>query len=135
MKELETFLKTVGDGLKILAQGINAIADKIENFVDPRKEKDGKPQPEPKPADEHRAETSKKRTPQKAVKKSVSEKNKRTAASDTVYEIIGSTKGPVDISVLVEKTGFEKKKIHNILYRLKKQGKVETVSKGLYRKA
>ncbi|MBU0734108.1 MAG: hypothetical protein ABIE47_11685 [Pseudomonadota bacterium] len=134
MKELETILKTVSDGLKILAQGVNAIADKLEKFVDPRKEKDGKPQPEPKP-DEHRAETSKKRTPQKAVKKSVSERKKRTAASDTVYEIIGSTKGPVDISVLVEKTGFQKKKIHNVLYRLKKQGKVETVSKGLYRKA
>jgi len=40
----------------------------------------------------------------------------------------------VTIDMLAEKTGFEKKKLHNILYRLKKQGRIENVSKGVYRK-
>ncbi|MBL7204342.1 MAG: hypothetical protein ISS63_08415 [Desulfobacteraceae bacterium] len=44
------------------------------------------------------------------------------------------TKGPGDFAILVEKTGFEKKKLHNILYRLRSQGKVKSVGKGVYSK-
>jgi len=37
MKELETFVKTFGEGLRTLAQGVHAIADKLDRYVDPRK--------------------------------------------------------------------------------------------------
>ncbi len=34
MKELESFLKTVGDGLRALAQGIGSIAEKLDTLAE-----------------------------------------------------------------------------------------------------
>jgi len=41
----------------------------------------------------------------------------------------------VDKAILIKKTGFEDKKIRDITYRLRKQGKIKSVGKGLYVKA
>jgi len=38
----------------------------------------------------------------------------------------------VDKAILIKKTGFEDKKIRNITYRLRKQGKIKRALKGLY---
>ena len=35
----------------------------------------------------------------------------------------------------MKKTGFSEKQIHNIVYKLKKQGKVKSEGKGVYVKA
>jgi predicted transcriptional regulator of viral defense system len=36
------------------------------------------------------------------------------------------------MAMLREKTGFESKKIANILFKLKKQGRIKSVGKGVY---
>jgi len=41
--------------------------------------------------------------------------------------------GPVELDRLAEKAGLDKKQVHNALFKLKKQGKIENVSKGVYR--
>ncbi|HKI48396.1 MAG TPA: hypothetical protein VKA69_03655, partial [Desulfobacteria bacterium] len=33
MKEMETFVKAFGEGLRTLAQGVQAIADKLDSYV------------------------------------------------------------------------------------------------------
>lgn len=134
MRELETFFKTVGEGLRTLAQGVNAIAEKLEGLANVRDGQRSKPDTKEKPDREVKAETPKAKTAGKSAKKTTPRGKKGTAASDIVYEIFDSAKGPVDFAILVEKTGFEKKKLHNILYRLKSQGKVKSVSKGVYAK-
>ena len=134
MRELETFFKTVGDGLRALAQGVNAIAEKLEGLADVRDGQRSKPGTKHKPDHEAKAETPKAKRAGERAKKTTPQGKKGTAASDIVYEIFDSAKGPVDLAILVEKTGFEKKKLHNILYRLKSQGKVKSVSKGVYAK-
>ena len=134
MRELETFLKTVGEGLRALAQGVNAIADKLDGLNDVRNGQRSKPDTKDMPDREVKAETPKAKTAGKSAKKTTPREKKGTAASDIVYEIFDSAKGPVDLDILVEKTGFEKKKLHNILYRLKSQGKVKSVGKGVYSK-
>lgn len=134
MRELETFFKTVGEGLRTLAQGVNAIAEKLEGLANVRDGQRSKPDTKEKPDREVKAETPKAKTAGKSAKKTTPRGKKGTAASDIVYEIFDSAKGPVDFAMLVEKTGFEKKKLHNILYRLKSQGKVKSVSKGVYAK-
>jgi len=49
--------------------------------------------------------------------------------------IIGKSRAGVDVASLQKETGFTTKKIHNIVYKLKKQGKIISESKGVYKKA
>ncbi len=71
----------------------------------------------------------------KAVKKAVAKKPARVSASETVLAIIKRSRKGVDAAALKKKTGFEDKKIRDITYRLRKQGKIKTEPKGLYVKA
>jgi len=135
MRELETFFKTVGDGLRTLAQGVNAIAEKLDALAEARDgQRFNKAGTGDEPEREAKAEIPKVKTAGKRARKTTPQGKKGIAASDMVYEIFDSAKGPVDLAVLVEKTGFEKKKLHNIIYRLKSQGKIRSVSKGVYTK-
>jgi hypothetical protein len=134
MKELETFFKTVGEGLRTLAQGVNSIADKLEGLNDTRNGQKPKPDIKDTPDREVKAETPKAKKAGDDAKKTTPRGKNGTAASDIVYGVFDSAIGPVDMGVLVEKTGFERKKLYNILYRLKSQGKVRSVGKGVYSK-
>ena len=62
-------------------------------------------------------------------------KEKEMTAGDTVLNIIGKSKTGVDTAALQKETGFTTKKIHNIVYKLKKQGKIISKRKGFYKKA
>ncbi|MBW1782230.1 MAG: hypothetical protein JRL30_16015 [Deltaproteobacteria bacterium] len=135
MKELEILLKTVGDGLKILAQGVNVIADKLENYVESNKEETVPPQARSVPVRETPRGVPGKETSRRTGERSGPQEKKGASASDMVYATICRAKGPVEIDRLAKRTGFEKKKLYNVLYRLKKQGRIETVGKGVYRKA
>jgi predicted Rossmann fold nucleotide-binding protein DprA/Smf involved in DNA uptake len=134
MRELETFFKTLGDGLRTLAQGVNAIAEKLEDLADVRAGQRSKPGTRKKPDREAKTESPKAKTAGERANKTRPKGKKGTAASDIVYEIFDRAKGPVDLAVLAEKTGFEKKRLYNILYRLKSQGKIRNVSQGIYEK-
>ena len=76
--------------------------------------------PEPKPEPKKGKETK---------------KEKEMTAGDTVLNIIGKSKTGVDTAALQKETGFTTKKIHNIVYKLKKQGKIISERKGFYKKA
>lgn len=72
-----------------------------------------------------------------AVKKPAAKKvvtKKPVTSVDTVLKIINRYKKGVDTATLIKKTGFDQKKIHNVVYKLKKQGKVKSVGKGVYLK-
>jgi hypothetical protein len=71
----------------------------------------------------------------KAVKKIIAKKPTRVSSSDTVLAIIKSSRKGVDKATLRNKTGFEGRKIRDLIYKLKKQGKIKTEGKGLYVKA
>jgi len=43
--------------------------------------------------------------------------------------------GDIGIEMLKERTGFQGQKLYNVLYVLKKQGKIKTEQKGVYVKA
>jgi len=122
MEEFESFLKTVGDGLRALAQGIGAIANKLENLADAQADKKPK------------RKVRKKKPTVKTATKTTTPGKKSPRATDVVYRAIGSSKKGIDLATLEKKTGFEKRKIQNAIYRLKKQGKVRSVAKGVYMK-
>ena len=76
---------------------------------------------------------AKKVTVKKSAEKKVATKKPVTAV-DAVLKIINRSKKGFDIAALMKKTGFNQKKIHNVVYKLKKQGKVKSVGKGVYLK-
>jgi len=69
------------------------------------------------------------------AKKPAPRKTGEVSAADTVLGVIKRSKKSVDTAALVKKTGFDKKKIQNIFYKLKKQGKIKAAGKGVYVKA
>jgi len=71
-----------------------------------------------------------KRAPAKkapAIKKTV-----QPTATDQVLKIIKGSKKGVDAPTLIKKTGFNQKKVRNILFRTYKQGKIKRLEKGIY---
>ena len=131
MKEVDVFIKTIAEGLKTLSQGIEKIADKIDDFAQAQKgvkAKSSPKRPAPKPA-----ATPKKASRQKAPQKPAA--SKQTAGIDTVYQIVCGSKTGVGMAELKKKTGFNDKKIHNMLYKLKRKGKIKSVQRGIYIKA
>ena len=127
MKDLEKFLKVLSEGMKTLAKGVETIADKVDALA---KAQTVSKQPT-KPAAKSAAETTPK--PPRSNRKPST--GKPTTATESVYQLINRSKMGVDTTTIKKKTGFDDKKIHNIIYKLKKQGKIKSEKKGVYVKA
>ena len=74
--------------------------------------------------------TTTKRAP--AKKAPPAKKAVQPTATDQVLTIIKRSKNGVDTATLMSKTGFNEKKVRNILQRTYKQGKIKRVEKGIY---
>ena len=61
------------------------------------------------------------------------EKIKNVSATQAVYDLIKNSRQGMNSADLMNATGFNQRKIHNITFRLKKQGRIEAVERGLYR--
>ena len=53
-------------------------------------------------------------------------------AIDTVLDAIKHSKQGIDFAAIQAKTGFDEKKIRNIIFRLNKIGKIKRKSRGIY---
>jgi len=111
MKQLEKDLKAIGKDLKRLTQKTEKMIERLKKLEKAQAAKKPKAKP---------------------VKKAIAKKPTRVSSSDTVLGIIKRSRKGIDIAALKKKTGFEGRKIRDITYRLKKQGKIKTEGKGLY---
>lgn len=112
MKQLKKDLQAVLKSLKLATDKVEKLMKKVEPLE--------KPQNLKKP----RAKApSKARAP------------KKRSDSDAVLAIIKRFKKGVDGATLRKKTGLEGRKMRDIVYRLKKRGKIKTVGNGVYLKA
>ncbi len=145
MKEIETFLKTISDGLKSLAKRIDMLSKKVDNLAKTEAVKGKakvKPSAKAKPAAKKKPATSKKAKPAAkkakapaAPKKKASPKSTSDAtAFNLVMEEIGKSKDGMDTTTLIKTTGFNAKKIANIIYKAKKRGMIQAIRKGVYAK-
>ena len=66
------------------------------------------------------------------ITKKAAAKGGRITDTDKVLEIINRSKKGVDTATLMKKTGFNQKKVRNMLNRTYKQGKITRVAKGIY---
>ncbi len=133
MKEQDAFFRIVGSGLRILAGGIHAVAERIEGLAgEQRGTEDVKDMGFGSRPDTEQTETS--RSTKIRVTPEPSPENHTPNATDAVMAVFDGSDGTVDIDRLVTETGLERRTVHNTLYRLKKQGKVRNVAKGVYTK-
>lgn len=114
-------MKQLQKGLQSAVKALIALATKIDE-ISKKLEESGKAKPATK-------------SPRKPVKKSAPKKAVAVTASDQVLKIVNASKKGVNTSDLIGKTGFNTKKVQNIVFKLRKQGKIKNVSKGVYVKA
>ena len=83
-------------------------------------------------AEKPKAKSVKTKPKAKAVSKKAPAKGGKKTDTDKVLAIINRSKKGVDTATLIKKTGFDQKKVRNILNRTYKQGKITRVAKGIY---
>jgi len=110
MKEFQTLLKKISSALIIAAKEIEKVAAQLDTKATV------------KPA--------KKSAVKKVSKRKIS--TKKPTATDTVFRIIKGYRRGASVAAIKKKTGYDDKKIHNLVYKLKKQGKIKSVSPGVY---
>jgi len=67
------------------------------------------------------------------AKKAVARKKAPQAtATDKILKIIKGSKKGVDVPTLKKKTGFDDKKVRNIIFRASKEGKIKKSGRGIY---
>jgi len=67
------------------------------------------------------------------AKKAVARKKAPQAtATDKILKIIKRSKKGVDVLTLKKKTGFDDKKVRNIIFRASKEGKIKKSGRGIY---
>ncbi len=123
--------RLVSEGLKSLAKGIETLAKQVDGF-----QVDGSGESAKDTSAAPKADATKKAKPpaQKKAKSKATDlkKEKPTSANETVLRLIRRSKNGIATATLCERTGFNKKKVQNIVYRLKKQGQIKAVAKGVY---
>ena len=136
IKNLKKNLQAVNKDLKALSKKVDKMITAVDKLGKP---KAVKAKPVKKTAT--KAKPVKKVAAQKApakkiaVKKPAARKPVKLTAADTVFGFIKRYRKGVDVSTLMEKTGFNRKKIYNNVKVLKKQGKIKSVGAGVYVKA
>ena len=70
-----------------------------------------------------------------ATKKAVTKRGKDLSATARVLKIIMTSKRGVNTSTIKNKTGYDNRKIWDIVHRAGKEGKIKKVGRGIYMKA
>jgi hypothetical protein len=139
MKKLKKDLEAISKTLNGLVQKVQKLQEQIGEDAKPTKKpkakavkaKAAKKAPARKVAVK-KAPIKKVAAKKAAPKKAVPKKAKSVTAADTVFAIIKKYKKGVGNAALMEKTGYNQKKIANLVFKLRKQGKIKSVDKGVY---
>jgi hypothetical protein len=113
--------------LTTMKKDIMAIGKKLEKLITAVEKSDKTMSTKASKAKAVKAQPAKK-TPKAPAKK----KAAKVTATDQVLKIIKRSKKGVDTATLIKKTGFDQKKIRNILQRTFNQGKIKRAGKGIY---
>jgi hypothetical protein len=73
------------------------------------------------------------KTKKTSIRKSAVPKRGRKSGTQRVLTLINRSKNGIDAKSIIKKTGFEDKKIRNILFRALTDGKIDRVARGVYR--
>ena len=110
MKQLKKDLQAISKSLKQLTLRTEKIVKKLDKVEKPKAVKKPKAKARPK----------------------VTRKPVKISAAATVLAIIKRSRKGVDVATLKTKTGFEGRKISDIVQRFKREGKIKSSEKGIY---
>jgi len=115
---LKTPAQHTAEALKVLTRQTEKLVKTVDRFEKDQAAKKAKAKAKP----------AKKAPAKKAPRKRATAQT----ATDRVVNIIKRSKKGIDIPTLIKKTGFEDKKIKNIIFRAAKQGKIKKAGRGIY---
>jgi len=75
---------------------------------------------------------AKRKKAKKPARKAPTKRAKKVTDTDKVLNIIKRSKKGVDVSTLMKKTGFEEKKVRNIVTKAFSQKKIKRTGRGIY---
>ena len=113
------------DALKVLTKQTEKLIKAIEKFEKEKAAKKTKAKPKGKKASARKRATGKKKATAK-------KKTAQPTATDQVLKIIKRSKKGIGIPTIKKKTGFDDKKVRNIVSRAYSQKKIKRVGKGVY---
>ena len=122
-------MKKIKRELDAVARNLKTLTKKAESIVEMLGKMAASESPERKKAKVPAKSPGK---PEMKPKKAPAVKGRKATASDAVLGVITRSKKGIDTAGLKEKTGFNDTKVRNVVFRLKKQGKIKTEKKGLY---
>ena len=125
MKKLKQDLIAVNKELKALVKKTESLMKAVDRIEKAQAAKPKKASPK---------KAIKPKTVKKVAAKKTPARKKRSTltATDKVLNIINKSKKGVSVQALIKRTGFDKKKVANIVFRVSKMGNIKNVSKGVY---
>ena len=121
--KLKSPAQHAAEALKVLTKHTGTLIKAVEKFEKDKAAK--KTMPKTRAKAEPARKPAAKKTPAK-------KKAAALTATDQVVNIIKRAKKGVDVPTLIKKTGFEDKKIRNIVFKASKQGQIKRAGRGIY---
>ena len=115
--------------LRAVQRDIKALEKKLEKLI---KAFDKGKSVKAKPAAKKSTTRVVKKRRAPAQKSATKPKRPKMTATDKVLGIIRRSKKGVNVSTIKTRTGFDDKKVRNIIFRTTKEGKIKKVGRGIY---
>jgi len=115
--------------LQAVKKDIKALEKKLEKLLKAHE----KPK-RPKAARKVKRRTVKAKAKPRAVAKKTTRRKRapQITATEQILKIVRRSRKGVDVPTLKTKTGFQDKKVRNIIFRASKEGKIKKVGRGIY---
>ncbi len=125
MAETVKLLKNIADDLKTISKEINAIAIQVGKTTKVQTKITAKTKPVNK--------GDKSKAPKKPAPEKTSPSAKEsTSIVDSVLGVITNADGSIAHAAILEKTGLGQRQVSNAIFKLKKQGRIKNVDRGVY---
>ena len=115
--------------LQAVKRDIKALEKKLEKLLKAYE----KPQ-RPKAARKVKRRTVKTKAKSRTVAQKATRRKRapQMTATEQILKIVRRSRKGVDVPTLKAKTGFQDKKVRNIIFRASKEGKIKKVGRGIY---
>ena len=119
-------LQQVRDELRSITKNLAQVTSSIGAIVAALEKINGEELPQSK---SKRAPVRKKLV----VKDGVVETIKRVPSTKIIYDVLKKSDQGMDTTALMDATGYDQRKVYNVVFRLKKEGKIKRVERGIYK--
>ena len=115
--------------LQAVKKSIKGLEKKLEKLLQDYE----KPQ-RPKAVRKVKRRTAKAKSKPRAVasKTTGRKRSPQMTATEQILKIVRRSRKGVDVPTLKAKTGFQDKKVRNIIFRASKEGKIKKIGRGIY---